>query len=113
MNNKADVGLVTVTGIVVPCEWGEQCNAIVAVAIETDDEKEYIVTARDAVKELLKHRHQPVEVVGRIRRDDSGRAILVMEHHDTVSLTSAWGNDRTLPGYAPGNDIGTARTGVQ
>jgi len=93
MDKAVEPGLVTVTGLVVPWEWDVQGKDVVAVALETDDEREYIVTDVNAVTELLKHRSRPVEVTGSCTRDERGRSLLFVTHCRTVDVNTAWGNE--------------------
>jgi len=62
---------ITVTGIVSPHDWGAD-DRIIAVAIATSGELEYVVTDEDVVNQLIQHIHEMVEVTGTVVHDETG-----------------------------------------
>jgi 5S rRNA maturation endonuclease (ribonuclease M5) len=56
--------MITATGIVVPADWDEN-GKVIAVAISTHEEEEYLIDDRDKKgKELREMMRQEVEITG-------------------------------------------------
>ena len=69
-----------IEGIVVPVKWNEN-GKVVAIAISTFDEDEYVVSEDgDKVEELFRLLQQQVEVRGKVQRFKKKKVILVTEY---------------------------------
>ena len=66
-------------GIIVPIDWDEHGN-VVAVAISTHGEDEYVIENQEKGKELKALITQEVEVIGEVRKKDGKRIIKVTEY---------------------------------
>ena len=70
----------TISGMVIPIEWDDY-DDITRVAIQTSDEKEYLVDRNKKGKELLELIEEEVEATGVVREDgDSNYIIKVNEY---------------------------------
>jgi len=70
----------TISGIVIPIEWDDYDDST-RVAIQTSDEKEYLVDRNKKGKELLELIEEEVEATGVVREDgDSNYIIKVNEY---------------------------------
>ena len=68
-----------VKGVVVPTDWDEHGN-VVALAISSNDEKEYMVDKKGKGKELLGLIRKEVEVRGVISEEDDREVIRVSRY---------------------------------
>jgi len=68
-----------VKGVVIPTDWDEHGN-VVALAISSNDEKEYIVDNKGKGKELLGLIRKEVEVRGVITEEDQRKIIRVSRY---------------------------------
>ena len=68
-----------VKGVVVPTEWDDYGN-VVALAISSNDEKEYIVDKKGKGRELLSLIRKEVEVTGVITEEDQKKIIRVSKY---------------------------------
>ena len=66
-------------GIIVPIDWDEHGN-VIAVAISTHGEDEYVIENQEKGKELKTLITQEVEVIGEVRKKDGKRIIKVTEY---------------------------------
>ena len=66
-------------GIIVPIDWDEHGN-VIAVAISTHGEDEYVIENQEKGKELKALITQEVEVIGEVRKKDGKRIIKVTEY---------------------------------
>jgi hypothetical protein len=64
--------MVTLLGIVIPADWNDRQEVIVA-ALATADEKEYRIVGNRKGKELLGCLQRQVEATGALERDEKGR----------------------------------------
>ena len=71
---KAGINPVTIRGIVIPADWDEKGN-VVAVAVSTYDEVEYLIENHEKEKELKAFIREEVEVSG-ILREEKNRLII-------------------------------------
>ena len=70
----------TISGIVMPTEWDDY-DDVTSVAIQTSDEKEYLVDRNKKGKELLELIEEEVAATGVVREDgDSNYIIKVNEY---------------------------------
>jgi len=68
-----------VKGVVIPTDWDEHGN-VVALAISSNDEKEYIVDNKGKGKDLLGLIRKEVEVRGVITEEDQRKIIRVSKY---------------------------------
>ncbi len=61
--------LITIRGIVIPVAWDEK-GKVVAAALSTHTEDEYLIDPDYKGKELLHHIQEEVEVSGVVREED-------------------------------------------
>ncbi len=71
---------VTLTGIVIPADWNDRQEVIVA-ALATADEKEYRINATKKGKELLGELQREVEATGVLDRDETGRNVITIRSY--------------------------------
>jgi hypothetical protein len=71
--------MTVVKGVVIPTDWDEHGN-VVALAISSNDEKEYIVDNKGKGKELLGLIRKEVEVRGVITEEDQRKIIKVRKY---------------------------------
>ena len=71
---EADNNLVTIRGIVIPADWDEKGN-VVAVAVSTYDEAEFLIENQGKEKEMKAFIREEVEVSG-ILREEKNRLIM-------------------------------------
>jgi len=71
-------GLITIRGIVTPVDWDEKGN-VVATAISTHTEEEYLVINDSKGKELLNLIQEAVEVSGLVK-ELAGTKIITVKH---------------------------------
>jgi hypothetical protein len=77
-SRKRGSDLTKIRGVVVPIAWDES-GQVVAIAISTWQEDEYVVDFEGKGKELLSHICDEVEVIGRTRAEDNRKIIVVRE----------------------------------
>lgn len=66
-------------GIIVPIDWDEHGN-VVAVAISTHGEDEYVIENKGKGEELKALITQEVEIIGEVRKKDGERIVKVTEY---------------------------------
>lgn len=71
---------VTLTGIVIPADWNNRQEVIVA-ALATADEKEYRIDGNKKGKELLDCLQRQVEATGVLKRDEKGRDVITVRRY--------------------------------
>lgn len=71
---------VTLTGIVIPADWNDHQEVIVA-ALATADEKEYRIRATKKGKELLGALQREIEATGILERDEKGRNVITVRRY--------------------------------
>jgi len=71
---------VTLTGIVIPADWNDRQEVVVA-ALATADEKEYRIAGNKKGKELLDALQRQVEATGALERDEKGRNVITIKHY--------------------------------
>ena len=81
---KAGNNLVTIRGIVIPADWDEKGN-VVAVAVSTYDEVEYVIDRHEKGEELLPLIRKEVEVSGLVHEDESSKTIAVKKYRLKVA----------------------------
>jgi len=81
--------LITIRGIVIPVDWDEK-GKVVATAISTYNEDEYLIDNNHKGKELLHYIQEEVQVTGIMREVDDKKAITVkmyMKHVNSSRLS--------------------------
>ena len=68
-----------IKGIIIPVEWDEKGN-VVAVALSTHDEKEYMINRNSKGDELRALIREEVEVLGQVGQKAGRRMITVQEY---------------------------------
>ena len=76
---KEGTDLITIRGIIIPADWDEKGN-VVAVAISTYDEVEYLIENHEKEKELKAFIREEVEVSG-ILKEEKNRLIIKGEEY--------------------------------
>ena len=71
--------MVTIRGIVIPVDWDEEGN-IVAIAVSTHDEEEYLICGQDKGEELRAHIREEVEISGVLRKEKGNKTIIVTDY---------------------------------
>jgi hypothetical protein len=71
---------VTLLGIVIPAEWNDRQEVIVA-ALATADEKEYRIVGNKRGKELLGYLQCQIEVTAVPERDEKGRDAITVKSY--------------------------------
>ena len=72
--------LTTVRGILIPVEWDEGGN-VLAAAVSSPDEQEYLIETDTKGKELLGLIRQEIEVSGVVRKGIKGRKTITVISH--------------------------------
>jgi len=85
---KAGKNLATIRGIVIPADWDEKGN-VVAVAVSTYDEVEYLIENNEKEKELKAIIREEVEVSGILRENKNRLIMNVQEYRLKPNLISA------------------------
>ena len=88
---KAGNNPVTIRGIVIPADWDEKGN-VVAVAISTYDEIEYLVENHEKEKELKAFIREEVEVSGILRQEKNRLIMKIKEYRlkpDSISARNS------------------------
>jgi len=75
--------LVTLRGVIIPADWDEHGN-VIATAIATDDEGEYVISGQQTTEKYLALLRKEVEVRGWVR-GEGGRKIITIETYKKVS----------------------------
>jgi len=70
-------------GILIPVNWDKKGN-VIAVAISTMDEEEYIVDDDVKGREMLKFVQKEVEVSGEVRGEEGGKKIVVVRTYRII-----------------------------
>jgi hypothetical protein len=79
---------VTIRGIVIPADWDEKGN-VVAVAVSTYDEVEYLIENHEKEKELRAFIREEVEVSGILREGKNRLILKIKEYSLKPGLISA------------------------
>jgi hypothetical protein len=85
---KAGNNPVTIRGIVIPADWDEKGN-VVAVAVSTYDEVEYLIENHEKEKELKAFIREEVEVSGILTEEKNRLIIKIEEYRLKPGLISA------------------------
>ena len=85
---NAGINPITIRGIVIPADWDEKGN-VVAVAVSTYDEVEYLIENHESEKELKAFIREEVEVSGILREEKNRLIIKIKEYSLKPGLISA------------------------
>ncbi|EKD22045.1 MAG: hypothetical protein ACD_87C00193G0001 [uncultured bacterium] len=77
---KKRVQSITLTGIVIPADWNDNHDVIVA-ALATADEKEYRIAGNRKGKELFAYLQRQVEATGALGEDEEGRVVITIRRY--------------------------------
>jgi hypothetical protein len=77
---KKKIQSIALTGIVIPVDWNDDHDVIVA-ALATADEKEYRITGNRKGKELFAYLQRQVEAEGILGKDEEGRAVITVKRY--------------------------------
>ena len=80
---NSSVNRLTLTGIVTPYDWDDDSN-LTAIAISTETEEDYRVTNAKAMRKLMKHLHEMVDVKGVAGEAEDGELTLHVEDFELV-----------------------------
>ena len=78
----------TLQGLVVPADWDDD-DRVTLVSILTNDEREYLVVADRAGRELIKYIHRRVRATGRLFHDPYGEHVVRVEAVTVLDCRSA------------------------
>jgi len=76
---RTEQELITIRGLVTASEWDEKGN-VIAIAISTFDEDEYLVDSNLEGEELLCLIRKEVEVSGLLKQKNNKKIISVVDH---------------------------------
>ena len=79
MAHKKDLGLFKIRGLVIPAAWGEK-GKVLAVAVSTFKEDEYLVARDEKGDQLLGLLREEVEVSGEVGIKDDVKTIKVKKY---------------------------------
>ena len=71
---------ITLTGIVIPVDWNDDHDVIVA-ALATADEKEYRIVGNRKGKELFAYLQRQVEAEGALGENEEGRIVITIKRY--------------------------------
>ena len=77
---------VTIQGLIIPVDWDHDGN-VIAVAISSYDEIEYLVEKTQKAEELLSLVHMQVEARGKLRAFETKERLITVEHYRVLSQT--------------------------
>jgi hypothetical protein len=81
VNQISTRGKVTVRGIVMPVDWDER-ERVTSVAVSSVDEQEYVVAESGALRKLLRHVNEVVEVTGVVTENEYGEKTITVERFE-------------------------------
>lgn len=93
---KAGNHLVTIRGIVIPADWDEK-GKVVAVAVSTYDEDEYLIENHEKEKGLKAVIWEEVEVRGIVKEEGKKLIMKVKEYRLKPSLMSELNSKKKKP----------------
>jgi hypothetical protein len=76
---KKDSQLTSIKGIVLPVNWDEKGN-IVALALSTHEEDEYLIEVDEKGQELMAFVRDEVVVTGIVNKTEKGKTIAVKKY---------------------------------
>ena len=85
---KAGNNLVIIRGIIIPADWDEKGN-VVAVAVSTYDEVEYLIENNEKGKELKAFIREEVEASGILKKEKNRLIMTIKEYRLKPNLMPA------------------------
>ena len=82
-NKQKKTNQTILRGIVLPAQWDDEGN-VMRIAINTHDEKEYVIDFSGRGKELLGHLKELIEVNGRVRENMGGNPYVKVNHYTVL-----------------------------
>ena len=82
---KAGNNLVTIRGIVIPTDWDEKGN-VVAIAVSTYDEVEYLIENNEKEEELKGFIREEVEVCGILKKEKNRLIMQIKKYRSKPGL---------------------------
>ena len=79
VDKKEGNPMVTINGIVIPIEWDDIGN-VMAIALSTFDEKEYVIDKRGRGIELISHLREELEISGVLSQVENNQVITVTDY---------------------------------
>ena len=76
---RTEQELITIRGLVTPYEWDEKGN-VIAIAISTFDEEEYLIDKDKQSNQLLSLMRQAVEVSGFVKEENGKKRIKLKKY---------------------------------
>jgi 5S rRNA maturation endonuclease (ribonuclease M5) len=76
---REGVTIITIRGIVIPVDWDEK-GKVIAAALSTHKEDEYLIDHDYKGQELLHHIQKEVEVSGVVRKNNGKKIIVVQKY---------------------------------
>ena len=76
-------GPVTIKGLLVPSDWDEG-GEIIAIALSTYSEKEYVIDRSPKGEELFAFVRQRAEIIGAAKMDDRGRNSIRVKEYEIL-----------------------------
>ena len=73
---RTDRVLSILSGIIVPIEWDDK-GRIIAIALSTYDEEEYLISNNEKFDELIGFLRQEVEVTGKVSLSNKKKSLFV------------------------------------
>lgn len=93
---NAGINPVTIRGIVIPADWDEKGN-VVAVAVSTYDEVEYLIENHEKERELKAVIREEVEVSGIVREEKKKLIMKIKDYRIKPRLMSAHNSIKQKP----------------
>jgi len=84
----------TISGVIIPGEWGEN-GKVIGLTIETTDEEKYLVYQNNKGEELLEFIQYKVEATGTVRADEHGDSVIKVDRYNLIR-----GDDGVEEAYA-------------
>jgi hypothetical protein len=66
-------------------EWDKKGN-VIAVAISTINEEEYVIDNNEKGEEMIKFIQKEVEVRGEVKEDEAGKKRIVVQNYKVIPL---------------------------
>src|SRR3989339_506968 len=83
---------VTINGIVAPWDWDAN-DDVIAVAITTNDDKDFVIRSKAAIRQLMRHMDEKVEASGAVEPSDSGELLFTMADFEVIDDGQEWAEE--------------------
>jgi hypothetical protein len=74
----------TITGIIIPEDWGDDNDNVIQVTIKAQDYVEYVVERNTKGKELLAFVYEKVKATGTVRKRVDGDMIISVKRYELI-----------------------------